>query len=64
VREGGVWLWAMIRRWAVRDSIQKTIRRILHVKKHGKRAEHKSIHIQHASKQACEIRSDKQKKPK
>jgi hypothetical protein len=46
-------------------NIQKTIRRILHVKKHrkhGKRAESKSIPIQHTNRHACEIRKDKQKK--
>jgi hypothetical protein len=51
-----------------RDSIlniQKTIRRILHVKKHRehrKRAKSKSIHIQHTNKHTDKIRKDKQKK--
>ena len=45
-------------------NIQKTIRRILYVKKHRKhrkRAEDKSIHIQHTNKHTGEIRKDKQK---
>jgi hypothetical protein len=51
-----------------RDSIlniQKTIRRTLHVKenrKHRRRAEGKSIHIQHTNKHTGKIRCDKQKK--
>jgi hypothetical protein len=57
------------RRWAVETAFS-TYKRLYgeycmsrkENRKHRKRAEGKSIHIQHTNKHACEIRSDKQKK--
>ena len=64
--------WSMFmgygRRWAVETALS-TYKRLYgehtmsrNIEKHRKRAEGKSIHIQHTNKHACEIRSDKQKK--